>query len=135
MRTFDRASFVKAQELWRTGRFGPEWDAIKAVAANRGYIFPPTGTVHDDRDAEKPSQRAIVWRALQDNPRQLAAIVGRCNSWSEVVDRIIGMEDRIRAEVGLDDRNREWDKKSEPGHREDVMTLGRILRRLEDSAA
>lgn len=110
MRTFDRDTYRQATALWES--FGPEWDAVRILAANNGYIFPPTGTAHDDRDAAKPSQRAIVWRALEDNPRQLAAIVGRCRSWSEVVDRIIGMEDRLRAELGLAEQDREWDAKS-----------------------
>lgn len=133
MRTFDRATFVKAQALWREGEFGPRWDAIRAIAASRGFIFPPSGTVHDDREAESPSQRAIIYAALEENPRQLKAIVGKCGSWSEVVDRIFGMEARLAAEVGLDERNRAWDRKSEPGPREDAMTLAAILQRIDDS--
>ena len=133
MRTYDRAAFLKAKEAWESGNFGWQWSTIRQTAAHRGYLFPPTGTVHDDRDAESPSQRSIIWRALEDNPRELVRIVSRCSSWSEVVDRIIGLEDRLRAEAGLAARNREWDAESAPTERDDAMSLARILERITDS--
>ena len=133
MKTYDRAAFLKAKEAWESGNFGWQWSTIRQTAAHRGFIFPPAGSEHDDRDAAEPSQRAIIWRALEDNPRELVRIVSRCASWSEVVDRIIGMEDRLRAEAGLADRDREWDAKAAPTERDDAMSLARILDRIGDS--
>lgn len=96
-RTYKADAFLKARDEWES--FGPEWDRIRAAAAQSGYIFPPSGTELDDRDAESPSQRAIVYRALMDRPRETEAIVRRSSSWSEVVTRIFDSEARRRAEV------------------------------------
>ena len=100
-RTYKADTFLKAKEEWRS--FGPEWDRIRAAAAQSFSVFPPAGTELDDRDAESPSQRAIVYRALMDRPRETEAIVRRSSSWSEVVTRIFAAESRLREELGIAD--------------------------------
>lgn len=131
MRTFDRPTFMAAKAAWEDGEFGWQWQPIRRLAAERGFIYPPSGTRHDDREVESPSQRAIVWRALEDNPTELLRIVRRSRSWSEVVDQIIGLESRLR--VDLDDRDREvaWDKADQADYRESVKSLAAILERID----
>lgn len=131
MRTYDRATFVASKEAWRD--FGWQWQELRRIAADRGFIFPPAGTKHDDRDADQPSQRAIIWRALVDNPEQTRAIVSRSSSWSQVVDRIIGMEERIRRDADELARDDGWDRRDDINHREAVTALGSILQRIDDS--
>lgn len=131
-RTFSRDDWLAAREAWQD--FDPlRWDRIRRIAAEAGFIYPPTGSAHDDRDAEQPSQRAIVWRALEDNPTELEAIVRRSKSWSGVVDRIIGMESRLRSDADYAERDAAWDKAAEPTHSESVMALGAVLERIEAS--
>lgn len=133
MRTFSRDDWHAAEQAWSEGEFGWQWGRISRIAREAGFIYPPTGTRHDDRDAEQPSQRAIVWRALEDNPKELEAIVRRSHSWSGVVDRIIGMESRLRTDADYTERDAAWDKDAEPDHREAVKSLGAILDRIEAS--
>lgn len=134
MRTYDRATFTAADEAWRNGAYGPAWSPYRRLAAERGYLFPPSGSAADDRDTESPSQRAIVWRAIEDRPDELARIVARCRSWSEVVDRIIGMEARLRAEAGERELVGAWERDRDSAtHTESVMALGSILGRLDAS--
>ncbi len=133
MKTYDRATFFAAQRAWAEGSFGPAWSRIREIAAQRGYVYPPNGSPHDDRDAESPSQRAIIWRALQDNPAELERIVRRSRSWSQVVDAIIGLEERLREDAGLVERDAEWERDGRPSGREATMALGAILGRIADS--
>lgn len=133
-RTYDRATFDAARRAWVDGKYGRGWEPIRRIAAERGFLYPPSGTPDDDRDAEAPSQRAIIWRALQDNPDALRTIVSRSKSWNDVVDRIIGLEERLRRDADERLRDVEWDAEHErPTHREAVMALGSVLGRLRDS--
>lgn len=133
MRTFSRDTFLEAKAAWDGGSFGWQWKRIRALAAERGFLYPPSGTVHDDRESGAPSQRAIVWRALQDNPTELERIVRRSRSWSEVVDGIIGMEARLWVDVAISERDDDWQRKSDLGPREAAMTLKQIFARIQDS--
>lgn len=133
MRTFSRSDWLAAQAAWDEGDFGYRWQALRRIAAERGYIYPPSGAVDDDREVESPSQRAIVWRALEDNPSRLEAIVRRSRSWSQVVDGIIGLEERLRQDADEDERVDAWQRRDDPTHLEVVASLGSIMTRLRDS--
>lgn len=132
-RTYSREDWFQAKAKWES--FGPRWAGVRRAAADRGILFPPSGTAHDDRDAAEPSQRAIVWRALEDNPTELHRIIGRSRSWNGVVAGIIGLEARLREDADWRDRDTAADKADLPTHREAAMSLAAILRRVEDSVA
>lgn len=132
-RTYSREAFLEAKHLWESGEFGWQWNRIRRMAAERGYIYPPTGSRHDDREGEAPTQRAIVWRALEDNPRKLEAIVGRARSWSEVVDQIIGLEVRLARDAYDGERDLAWARKDELDGRQATLALKAILTRIGDS--
>jgi hypothetical protein len=133
MKTYDRDTFLRARRLWDEGEFGWQWQAIRRQAAERGFIFPPNGTIHDDREAENPSQRAVVWRALQDNPTRLTTIVSRSRSWNDVVRMVIGMEDTLRVDADELARDEAWSRRDDPDHREAITSLARILERIEEA--
>lgn len=133
MRTFDRDTFLRAQAMWDDGSFGWRWQTIRRIAAARGFIFPPNGTQHDDRDADPPSQRAIIYRALHDNPTNVEVIVRRSTSWGQVVDGIIGLERRMADEADEADRDDAWSRKDEPTGRQAASSLKAILNRIGDS--
>ena len=132
-RTFSRADWEAAERAWSEGDYGWRWAHIRRIARGQGILFPPNGTILDDRDAESPSQRAIVWRALEDNPAELERIVRRSRSWSQVVDYIVGMEERLRREVGETEQDEAWHRADDPDHRQSVQALGAILERIESS--
>lgn len=133
MRTYLPETFRAAKAQWDAGHFGSAWNRIRSIAATKGYIYPPTGSEHDDRDAAEPSQRAIVWRALQDNPRELERIVGRSSSWSQVVDGIFGLEARLAAGATERERDDGWNRKDEPNARQAAQSLGGIVERVAES--
>ncbi len=119
--------------MWESGEFGWEWQGIRRIAAARGFIFPPNGTVHDDRDADPPSQRAIVYRALVDNHLAVEVIVRRSSSWGGVVDGVIGLERRLADNADELERDTAWERKDEPTGRQAASSLKAILNRIGDS--
>lgn len=131
MRTYSREHFEEARRSWLG--FGWKWQHIRRIAAERGFIYAPAGDASDDRDVESPSQRAILWRALEDNPTELERIVRRSSSWSQVIDQVIGMEGRLREEFGETERDIAWAKRELPDHIESAQTVGSILQRMKES--
>ena len=131
MRTYSRADFLRSKAEWED--FGSEWSELRRLASERGMLFPPFGSKHDDRDAENPSQRAIIYRALVDQPTELHRIVNRSRSWGQVVDLIIGMDTRLRSEADDHERDEQWNRKERPTERQALTSLGAIIKRIADS--
>lgn len=131
MRTYSRDDFLRSREAWSD--FGPEWEWLRKLAIHGGMLFPPSGTRHDDRDAAEPSQRAIVYRALVDQPTELRKIVLRSRSWSQVVDAIFGLEQRLRYDADETQRDAEWERDGRTTGRESMFSLAQIIQRIEDS--
>lgn len=134
IRTYSRDDWFRAKAEWQS--YGPRWAVIRREAAERGMIFPPSGTAHDDRNAAEPSQRSIVWRALEEQPTELLRIIRRSRSWSQVVDAIFGLEDRLREDAGLSEQNAAFDKAEERAqYRGRMESIGEIMGRWRDSVA
>ena len=135
MRTYDAATFKAARRAWTEGEFGPEWRWVYRLAVQRGMLYPPTGSRHDNRDAEAPTQRAIVYAAIEENPTELRRILEASSSWSQVVDRIFGMESRLVDDANLHDKDVAWDNAQErPPRREAMQSVASIFQRIADSA-
>lgn len=131
MKTYDRDTFERAKESWRD--FGPEWNALRQIAYDRGFPVAPRGTRHDDRDAEHPTPRAIIWAALVNRPVETLGIARRSGSWGQVVDLIIGAEERHRERAAEVIRDDAWARKDEPDGREATVSLKRIVDRIASS--
>lgn len=131
MKTWSRDAFLEGREQWQD--FGWEWEWVKRLSTEWSP-YPPSGTKHDDRDAENPSVRAIVYRAMHDNPTELRRILGRVKSWNGVVASIIGLETRLRLDADDLERDVAFDRKAQPDHVESAQALAAILRRISDSA-
>lgn len=131
MKTYSRADFEEGRRQWAD--FGPEWAEVKRLSSD-WTVFPPSGTRHDDRDAESPSVRAIVYRALIDNPSGLRKILCRVKSWNGVVASIIGLETRLRLDADDLERDTAFDRRGDPDHIESAQALAAILKRIGDSA-
>jgi len=134
MRTFSGETYRESQAAWKAGEFSKEWQPYRNLAASRGFIYPPEGSKWDSWEDEEPSQRAIVYRAMQDTPEALAKIIGQSRSWFEVVRKLMADLDRRREDADFAERQIEWDRQDEPAPREATQTVADILRRIGESA-
>lgn len=116
MRTYGRAAYLRAREVWAEGEFGSEWEPYRLAAGEQGYIFPPTGSRHDDREVGQPSQRAIIHRAIEDTPAWLLTVVGQSKSWSQVVAAIIANEGGLREDADYAEVDAEATKERRDPH-------------------
>lgn len=133
-RTYSRARFLEARRAWADGEFGPEWRWVYRIAVQRGFIFPPNGTRHDNRDAAEPSQRAVIYAAMEENPTELRRILEASSSWSQVIDRIFGMERTLVDDANLRDKDIAWDNAQErPTRRDALLSVGAILGQIAAS--
>jgi hypothetical protein len=129
VKTYDRATYTAARTAWADGDFGPEWHELYRLAADHGYIYPPTGSKWDDVE-DAPSQRAIVYQAITDNPVELRRIMAHSHSWSDVVRQVIAFRGVLRDQADLFEADAEWEKRRDAKKAEATEVLGVILRRL-----
>lgn len=130
MRTFTRADLEAANRAWDEGEFSSEWRDIRHKAAMGGLIYPPSGTRWDSWDDDSPSQRAMLIRAIRETPALLDRCLIGAPSWTVVINRLTRSRDEWRERTRLED----WEEPERPTHRDAVMTLSQILRRIGDSA-
>ena len=131
MRTYSRATFDEAKASWEG--FGWRWQGIRRLAADRGFLYAPSGTDQDDPEAESPSQRSILWQALDANPKALDTVIGRSRSWSQVIAGITAHRAGLRESADERDRDDAWSRKDEPTGRHATMSIKAILSRIGDS--
>lgn len=134
-RTFSREAFVHSQNQWREGEFGGEWLFYRQLAADRGFIFPPNGTKDDSIEDEKPSQRAMIWRAIDETPQMLVDAIRASRSWTEVIAKLMARRDAMRDDLDLRERQIKWDNQDHPTARQAMVHLSDILTKIKDSAA
>lgn len=123
-RTYSRADYQRAMTLW--GDFSPEWDEARRLAAERGILFPPSGTKWDSWEDDSPSQRAMLIRAIRETPTLLAACIRSSRTWSEVIEHLISERDDLRATVR---RQAEEDEAPRPGRAALPEPVRDVLRR------
>ena len=130
-RTYERATYERARRAWADGDFrDARWHDVYRLAAERGYIFPPTGTVHDDIEDEQPSQRAIVYRAMCDQPAELRRVMVRARSWSQVVAQLIAHIEGLREDADRTAADVEWERREDLSRAAATERLGSILARV-----
>lgn len=133
MRTYSREDFFAAKAEWAD--FDEVWRPYRQLAAERGMLYPPSGTRWDSWEDEEPSQRAILYRAICDTPKALTRIIGASRSWSEVVRKVIADVDRRREDADFAERQDDWDRQDQLTPPEALHLLAGILDRIRDSAA
>ena len=133
MRTYSRDDWFRAKAAWDS--FGPRW--AEARRASQGWtIWPPSEQGQDWRDAPHPSQRVIVWFALENRPAETLDIIRRASSWSGVIDRIIAGEARIRSDVKWAEEDAELERSYQrEQYRGAMQSVAEILATWRDSAA
>lgn len=132
-RTYSRDDFLRAKGAW-TAFSGPRWAQVRQ-AASSWTIFPPSETGQDWRDAPHPSQRVIVWFAVENRPGETLEMIRRSSSWSGVIDRIFAAESRIRTDITWDEESAELERRYErANYRGSMRSIGDILTQWKDSA-
>ncbi len=128
MRTYSRSDFEAARAAWSD--FDGTWEFHRRLAADRGMLYPPSGTRWDDIDDPKPSQRAIVYRAMTDTPLALTEAIRASSSWSQVIHRLLLDIEHRREDASLAEKDAAWDRRQYRGPMEPIAT---IFGRLRDS--
>lgn len=123
MTTFSREAWQEAEQAWTDGEFGDAWEAFRIEARTRGFIYPPTGTKWDSWEDDDPSQRAVLWRAIEETPRLLLTCIRRSRSWHDVVRLLTAARDELRA------RRPEPEVHEGQSRAEAIESLGEIMRR------
>jgi hypothetical protein len=133
MRTYDRETYVKAQQAWADIRL-VGWERIREAAAKSGMLFPPKGTRWDSWNDPQPSQVAKVEQARQENEPELLRIIRRSRSWNQVVGAVMAFEDHTRELAWIRTEDDEYEAMAEKRRRYgDPMALGHIIVRVAES--
>lgn len=132
-RTYRYEDIEAARHQWDAGKFSPEWDAYRRLAANSGIIYPPDGSRWDNWEDDNPSQRAILIRAIRETPELLRSSIVGARSWGEVIKRLLRGRDEIREDATLRERDDEWRRQDEIKPREALQSVHAILARISDS--
>jgi len=138
MTTYSQEQWADAQAAWEKGEFSPEWKPWRHEAAmEAGIIFPPDGTKWDSWEDDSPSQRAMLYRAICETPELLHEAIRRSKahpSWSTVLGFLLGGRDEMRQRLDEEDRDRERREEGDRvDHRQSVMVLSEVLKRIGDS--
>lgn len=130
MRTYSRRDFEAARDAWDKDFDQDDWGPFRAAAAERGMLYPPAGSKFDSWEDPKPSQRAILYRAIVDTPETLMDAINSSRSWSEVVGKVmLDLHDR-REYVRMAEEDRAWERQQ---YRGPMEAIGTIIGRVRDS--
>lgn len=130
-RTFSAEDWRAAQDRW--GDFSEAWREVRHRAAMRGILYPPNGSPLDSWDVDRPSQRAMVSRAMRNSPDDLLRIIDRSRSWTEVIAGLLRLWDGWRDEAQRELRQAVLDRADEPSRDEAAQSLREILERVRDA--
>jgi len=132
MKTFSREAWEDAQASW--SGFSDEWRDTRHAMAMRGVIFAPAGTEFDSWEDDSPSQRAMLIRAIREQPTLLRRCILRARSWSDVIANLMTARDDWRAEQAEGEAEAARRHRDEtPTGREAALSLKTILDRISDA--
>lgn len=133
MRTFSRSDWEAAQASWEG--FSPEWRELRHLMAMQGVVFAPAGTEWDSWEDDSPSQRAMLIRAIREQPTLLMGCARGAKSWADLIGRLLDKRDDWREEVAEREAEAFRQRMAElPASRTAPQSLASILRRVADSA-
>ncbi|HEY3414126.1 MAG TPA: hypothetical protein VGM51_13885, partial [Armatimonadota bacterium] len=96
-----------------------------------GIVYPPTGTSLDSWEADNPSQRAVLIRAIREQPGLLSTCFRGSKSWGDIIAKLLRRRDEIREEQRAILVCQQVDEV--PSHREAASSLQQIIQRIADS--
>jgi hypothetical protein len=134
-RTFSRSDWEAAQASW--AGFSPEWRDLRHAMALQGCIFAPSGTEWDSWEDDSPSQRAMLIRAVREQPALLARCVPGARSWQQLLERLLARRDDWREELAAREADAARQRAAEDAGRRagasDAQSLASIIERLAAS--
>jgi hypothetical protein len=134
-RSFSRSDWEASLRAWSEGDFSEEWRPYRHQAAMKGMIFPPDGTNLDSWDDDRPSQRAIIIRAIRETPGVLRQAIDRSKNWSEVIAYVLRRRDEFRAQMNDREADELRDRDAyAPTPRQASAAIAEILGRIADSS-
>jgi hypothetical protein len=132
VRTVSASAWSEAQAAWIAGEFSDEWKPWRHKAAmDCGIVYPPSGTNLDSWEDDSPSQRAILIRAIREQPGLLSTCFRGSKSWSDIIGKLTRRRDEIREDSRALLVCREVD--DVPSSREAAKSLQQIIQRIADS--
>lgn len=131
MRTYSRSDWEAAQASW--SRFSPEWRELRHVMAMQGAIFAPSGTEWDGWEDDSPSQRAILIRAIREQPTLLMRCARGARSWQQLIERLLAERDDWRAEAAEREAEALRERALERMDRRPMSRLADVLATIRDS--
>lgn len=132
MRTYSRDVHDQSLAAWLTFK-GPRWAQVRS-ACQSWTIFPPSSEGQDWRDAPHPSQRVIVWFALENRPAETLDMIRRARNWTGVIDRIFASEGQIRSGIKWAEEEADLERAYQrEAYRGSMLSIGELLGRMNDS--
>ena len=93
--------------------------------------YPPEGSRWDNWGDDEPTQRAVLIRAIREQPIALMAAINRSKSWHDVIEQIIAANETLGVDVALAERHDRHDRMdAEPTQRQATEALRTILEKL-----
>lgn len=128
-RTFTALQVKESRAAWDAGDFSTEWREWRHLAAMQaGIIAPPIGTKWDSWGDPEPSERAVLIRAIREQPAELRRILTteRVGAWSNVIALLVRGRDRRAEDIERAGRDDDRDRAGEITTRQAADTLRRI---------
>ena len=129
-RTYSRSEWQAADAAWLTFT-GSVWMQVRR-ACSRWTLYPPSSQGGEYRDEPQPSQRTIVWAALDARPQETLQLIWAGPSWRAVVGWILETEDNLMADALEREREAERYK---PGREKQAQEFMAELHRRFGGAA
>jgi hypothetical protein len=133
VRTYRRDDLEASRREWADGEFSEAWEPYRKLAAESGFIYPPEGTKWDSWEDDEPSQRALLYRAIEDTPKLLRRAIAQSRNWSQVLTIVLRERDRMRDDADLADKDDGWERQDEPDGKQATSIIGAILGRIRES--
>ena len=128
-RTFTRQQLEDSRAAWDAGDFSDEWRDWRHLAAMQaGIIDPPEGSKWDSWGDDDASDRALLIRAIREQPKALRAALtsGRCHTWKQVIREVVQERDRMTEDVYDREREAAHVRRQQVSRDEAATTLRRI---------
>ena len=125
-----RERWDAAQAAWATGEYSTEWREWRHLAATKaGIVEAPLGTKWDNWGDDDPSERAILIRAIREDPSRLQAAIlaPGVHSWAAVIAVMLRGRDERAEVIERDGRDEERRRANEPTPKQATYALREIM--------
>lgn len=131
-RRLTKEQYDASVRSWDAGKpWSGEWKRWRHMAAmEAGIVMAPTGDPYDSWDADMPSERAMLIRAIRETPTALAAAIRspRVHSWAAVIAILTRGRDERYAEDAMETAHRQrWAETRPDEARRTLERIGSLI--------